>query len=109
MIDSTNALNSFSNFQSSKIIEDISKHKNKNISEADGDKLLREQTDKFEAIFLKTLLDTALNMDNAMYPKAPGSDIYNSMYKDSLANNLSGSFGYSELLFNFLKEKQKQS
>ncbi|RAX54000.1 hypothetical protein CCY99_04775 [Helicobacter sp. 16-1353] len=70
---------------------------------------LREQTDSFEALILKTLLDTSLNMDNPLYPKEVGSEIYQSMYKDSISQSLSGSFGYSDLLFNYLKELQKES
>lgn len=72
-----------------------------------SDQKLREQTDAFEALILKTLLDTSLNMDNPLYPKEAGSEIYQSMYKDTLSQSLSGNFGYSELLFNFLKEQQK--
>lgn len=104
MIDSTLTLNSFNSLKDIKAIENI---QNLDSKLSKSDKALREQTDKFESIFLKTLLDTALNLDNPLYPKAPGSDIYNSMYKDSIANSLSGSFGYSELLFNFLKDRQK--
>ena len=29
------------------------------------------------------------------------------MFKEQLSENLSGSFGYSELLFNYLKDQQK--
>lgn len=73
-----------------------------------NDKLLKEQTDSFEALLLKFMLDTAMKMDNPLYPKAPGNEIYMSMYKDTLAKELSGNFGYSEMLFNFLKEQEKQ-
>lgn len=54
------------------------------------------------------MLDTAMKMDNPLYPKAPGDEIYTSMYKDTLSKELSGNFGYSEMLFNFLKEQEKQ-
>lgn len=70
------------------------------------DAKLKEQTDAFEALLLKTLLDTSLKLDDPLYPKEAGSEIYQSMYKDTLASSLSGSFGYSELLFNFLKEQE---
>ncbi len=73
------------------------------------DKALKEQTDAFEALLLKFMLDTSLNMDNALYPKQPGSDIYESMYKDTLSNQLTGSFGYSQMLYQWLKEQQKLS
>ncbi|WP_104697878.1 MULTISPECIES: Rod binding protein [unclassified Helicobacter] len=81
------------------------------ITKADvkNDARLREQTDAFEALILKTLLDTSLKLDNPLYPKEAGSEIYQSMYKDSLSEQLSGGFGYSELLFKFLKEQQAKS
>lgn len=67
---------------------------------------LREQTDAFEALILKIVLESAIKNDDILYPKQPGSDIYHAMYIDQLSQSLSGSFGYSELLFNFLKEQQ---
>lgn len=72
-----------------------------------NDEKLREQTDAFEAILLKFMLDTSLNLDSPLYPKQPGADIYQSMYKDTLANHLAGGFGYSQMLFDWLKEQQK--
>ncbi|WP_104684150.1 hypothetical protein [Helicobacter felis] len=72
------------------------------------DSKLKEQTDAFESLLLKFMLDTALKLDNPLYPKQAGSEIYESMYKDSLSNQLSGHFGYSELLFNFLKAQEEQ-
>lgn len=77
-----------------------------NINPNSDDLKLREQTDSFEALILKILLDTSLNMENSLYPKEAGSEIYQSMYKDSISQSLSGSFGYSDLLFNYLKELQ---
>lgn len=73
-----------------------------------SDQKLREQTDAFEAILLKTLLDVSLKLESPLYPRGEGAEIYESMYKDSLAENLSGGFGYSQLLFDFLKEQQNQ-
>ncbi len=98
-IDNTMALNMIQ-----KSAPKIESDKLKNDTE--NDKKLREQTDAFEALILKTLLDTSLKLDNPLYPKEAGNDIYQSMYKDTLAESLSGGFGYSELLFNFLKEQQ---
>lgn len=68
-------------------------------------KKLREQTDKFEALILKFMLDKSLKMENSITPEEPGSKIYKSMYRDQLSQQLAGSFGYSDLLFNYLKEK----
>ncbi|RAX57357.1 hypothetical protein CCZ01_06470 [Helicobacter monodelphidis] len=70
------------------------------------DEKLREQTDAFEAILVKTLLDQALNLDDGLFPKAPGHDIYQSMYKEQLSEELAGGFGYSDTLFNWLKEQE---
>ncbi|MGD9596374.1 MAG: Rod binding protein [Wolinella sp.] len=70
------------------------------------DEKLKEQTDAFEAIMVKVLLDTALKFDNPLYPKEAGHEIYESMYKEQLSQSLSGGFGYSDLLFNYLKEQQ---
>lgn len=104
-IDSTNTLASLSESKQTKLVDSLKSKVGNKIDSSD--KALKEQTDNFEAIFIKTLLDTSLNLDNPLYPKQPGSDIYNSMYKEQLAESLSGSFGYSELLFNYLKEQQK--
>ncbi|MDE6886861.1 MAG: hypothetical protein K2P17_07480 [Helicobacteraceae bacterium] len=79
------------------------------IKKTTNDVKLKEQTDSFEALILKYMLDSALNLENPLYPKEAGSDIYHSMYKETLADTLSGSFGYSELLFNYLKDLQKEA
>lgn len=72
------------------------------------DAKLKEQTDNFESLLLKIMLEQAIKNNDTLYPKQAGSDIYHSMYIDNLSQELSGSFGYSELLFNFLKEQQNQ-
>lgn len=66
---------------------------------------LREQTDAFEALILKYILDKSLKLENSILPEEPGSEIYKSMYKEALSERLAGGFGYSELLFNYLKER----
>lgn len=77
-----------------------------NISiDTEDDKKLKEQTDKFEAFFIKQVLDISLKNENTLFPKDPGDKIYNSMYNDTMSNSISGSFGFSELLFNFLKQR----
>ncbi len=67
---------------------------------------LKEQTDAFEAIILKMLLDKAISAEDPLLPKDPGRKIYRSMQNEQLSKELSGSFGYSELLYNFLTEKK---
>lgn len=74
---------------------------------SDNDKKLKQQTDNFEAIMIKTLLDTSMKTKNHLFPKKPGNDIYQSMYRDELSKSLSGGFGYSELLFNYLKDPSR--
>lgn len=74
-----------------------------------NDARLKEQTDAFEALILKFMLDSALKLNNPLLPKAAGSDIYNAMYKESIADAVSGNFGYSELLFSYLKDLQAQN
>lgn len=69
------------------------------------DAKLREQTDAFEAFFLKQILDVSIKNENPLFPKDAGDKIYNSMYNDTMSKSLSGGFGFSDLLFNFLKER----
>jgi Rod binding domain-containing protein len=76
-----------------------------NIIKTDNDTKLKEQTDKFEAFFIKKILDVSIKSNNMLFPKSAGEDIYNSMYNDAMSNKLSGHFGFSELLFNYLKKR----
>jgi len=75
------------------------------ISKQSNLKKLKQQSDNFEAVILNHLLKDSLKMKNELLPKSAGEDIYNSMYKQQLSKDLSGGFGYSELLFNYLKQK----
>ena len=95
-IDSTNALLQYQSSKTSTI--------NKNQKD---DEALKAQTDAFESILLKFMLDTSLNLDDPLYPKQAGAEIYQSMYKDTLSQQLSGTFGYSQMLFEWLKQQQK--
>lgn len=94
-IDNTMAINSFHAANTN------------SITQARQDKLLREQTDSFEAFLVKEILDISLKEDetNQLFPKAAGADIYKSMYNDTMSRALSGGLGFSELLYNFLKER----
>lgn len=71
---------------------------------AQNDLLLREQTDQFEAYFLKQILDIAMKNESGLFPKDAGDKIYQSMYNDTMGTALSGNLGISEMLFTFLKE-----
>ncbi len=71
----------------------------------DYDTRLKEQTDKFEAFFIKKVLDISMKNESKLFEKDAGDKIYNSMYHDAMSDSMSGNFGFSELLFNFLKER----
>ncbi len=73
---------------------------------SEDDVKLKEQTDKFEAFFIKQILDISMKNENKLFPKDAGDKIYNSMYNEAMSDELSGHFGYSQLLFNFLKENR---
>jgi len=66
---------------------------------------LKQLCNDFESEILNFYLKEALNSKNSLFPKSPGEDIYKSMYEETLSKNLSGNFGYSELLYNFLKQR----
>ena len=74
------------------------------ITEGMDKKALKEQTDQFEAIILKQLLDVSMKDENSLFGKDPGDKIYNSMYRDEVSKMGAGSMGISQMLFNFLSE-----
>jgi len=65
------------------------------------DKALREQTDAFEAVIVKMLMDNAAKGDKDLFSsqKDPGDKIYKSMYRDELSKASAGSFGFSHHFF----------
>lgn len=73
--------------------------------QSENDKKLKEQTDKFEAFFIKKILDVSTKSENSLFGKSAGDDIYHSMYNDAISNSMGGKFGLSQLLFDFLKHK----
>jgi Rod binding domain-containing protein len=66
---------------------------------------LKQSCDDFESEILKHFLKDSLKKDDTLYPKTPGENIYEGMYQEQLSKDLSGGFGYSKLLFNYLKEQ----
>ena len=72
------------------------------------DKALREQTDAFESIIVKMVLDNAAKDEKNLFSEQndPGDKIYKAMYRDELAKTSSGSFGFSKMLYDFLSEKR---
>ncbi|PHR57881.1 MAG: hypothetical protein COA44_05290 [Arcobacter sp.] len=65
---------------------------------------LKEQTDQFEAIILKQLLDVSMKDENTLFGKDPGDKIYNSMYRDEISKVGAGNMGISQMLFDFLSD-----
>jgi len=71
------------------------------------DAALREQTDAFESVILKMLMDNAMKDDTNLFSDQndPGDKIYKSMYRDELAKTSAGSFGFSQMLYDYLSER----
>ena len=86
-------------------LKTVSYHSEIPVVNVDNRAKLKEQTDAFEAIILKMLLDRSIQAKDPLLPKDPGRDIYRSMMNEERSKQLSGAFGYSELLFNYLVEK----
>jgi Rod binding domain-containing protein len=94
MVGIDNSLASLTAFEPKKL--------DKNVNDAK----LKEQTDNFEAFMVKKILDISLKRENSIFGKDAGDKIYNSMYNDTMSKAISGGLGYSELLYNFLKDNQ---
>ncbi|TQR57309.1 hypothetical protein [Campylobacter troglodytis] len=75
-----------------------------NTNSKEFDQALKEQTDAFEAFFIKSILDISLKNKASIFKDDASDKIYSSMYNDAMSKALSGGMGFSELLFNFLKE-----
>ncbi len=70
-----------------------------------NDKKLKEQTDQFEAFLIKKVLDISIKREESIFgEKDAGSKIYNSMYNDTISRAMGGGFGFSQLLFDHLKD-----
>lgn len=72
------------------------------------DKALREQTDAFESVILKMLMDSAMQDEKNIFSSEndPGDKIYKSMYREELAKASAGGFGFSQMLYDFLSQKK---
>jgi len=79
----------------------------KNIKTEDlEDKELREVANSFESFFLNQIMDVSLKSTN-IAGEGPGSDIIKSMYLQNIADSSSGTFGISNMLYEFLSENNK--
>lgn len=74
----------------------------KNLSE---DKALRDVCNDFEAFFMNQILETSLKTSN-IAGEGTGSEIFKSMYTDSLSKASAGTLGISDMLYKFLSEKK---
>ena len=68
---------------------------------------LREQTDAFESVILKMLMDNAAKDEKNLFSEQndPGEKIYKSMYRDELSKVSAGGFGFSQMLYDYLSQK----
>jgi len=71
------------------------------------DKELRAQTDAFESVILKMLMDNAAKDEKNLFTEQndPGEKIYKSMYRDELSKASAGGFGFSQMLYDYLSQK----
>ena len=66
---------------------------------------LRKQTDAFESVILKMIMDNAAkNEKNLFSQNDPGDRIYKSMYRDELSKASAGGFGFSQMLYDYLSQ-----
>ena len=72
------------------------------------DEALRKQTDAFEAIIVKMLMDNAMKDEKNLFSSQndPGDKIYKSMYREELSKASAGSFGFSQMLYDYLSQKK---
>jgi len=73
-----------------------------------NDKALKKQTDAFEAVIVKMLMDNAMKDEKSIFSSEndPGDKIYKSMYRDELSKASAGSFGFSQMLYDYLSRKK---
>ncbi len=71
------------------------------------DDALRAQTDAFESVIIKMLLDNASKDEKNLFTEQddPGEKIYKSMYRDELSKASAGGFGFSQMLYDYLSQK----
>jgi Rod binding domain-containing protein len=68
------------------------------------DKELKKLSKDFESIFLKQLLD--VSMKNSTFAgEGAGKDIIMGMYTDQLSQAGSGGFGFSSMIYDYLKQQ----
>ena len=81
------------------------KYKNLDSTKLEDDSL-RKVTDDFEAFFMQQLLDISLK-STPIAGEGSGSDIIKGLYTEAVAKQSTGTVGLSDMLYNFLSERQK--
>jgi flagellar protein FlgJ len=81
----------------------ISIHHKINLKEKNLKKL-KQNCNAFESEILNFFLKKALKDESKLFPETPGEKIYKSMQIEQISKQISGNFGYSQLLFNYLKK-----
>ena len=68
---------------------------------------LRKQTDAFESIIVKMIMDNAAKDEKNLFSEQndPGDKIYKSMYRDELSKASAGGFGFSHMLYDYLSQR----
>jgi len=79
-----------------------------NINTKLEDEALKEQTDAFEAVILKMLMDNAMKDEKNLFSQQndPGDKIYKSMYREELSKASAGGFGFSAMLYDYLSQNK---
>jgi len=70
------------------------------------DEELREVANSFESFFLNQIMDISLK-STKVAGEGAGSDIIKSMYLQNIADSSAGSFGISDMLYEFLSMNNK--
>lgn len=70
------------------------------------DEGLKKVCDDFESFFTQQLLEISLK-STKVAGEGTGSDIIKGMYTEAVSKNSSGTFGISDMLYNFLSENNK--
>jgi len=74
---------------------------------AKEDKALKKVSDDFESFFVQQLMNVSLKGTNVA-GEGVGADIFKGMYTDVMSRQASGTFGISEMLYEFLSKQNKK-
>ena len=94
----------------STILEDVSTLQNKDFKNIKTENLenqeLRDVANSFESFFLNQIMDVSLK-STKVAGEGAGSDIIKGMYLQNIADNSAGTFGISDMLYDFLSKNNK--